>query len=53
MFEIITYAFVGFIFTYAIVDRICKCIEHNHLSEDVKKNTEENAKEINTDNYIL
>lgn len=53
MFEIIIYAFVGFIFIYAIVDRVCKCIEHKHLSEAVKKNDAKDSKEVNTDNYIL
>lgn len=53
MFEIIIYAFVGFIFIYAIVDRVCKCIEHKHMSEAVKNNCAKECKEANIDNYIL
>lgn len=47
-FEIVLFAFVAFIFVYAVVDRICRCVEHRDEYREVTK-----AKEENVDKYIL
>lgn len=53
MFEIVIYAFVGFIFVYAIIDRVCKCVEHKHASEVAKLEQNKANENTEVDKYIL
>ena len=53
MFEIVVYAFIGFIFVYAIIDRVCKCVEHKHTLEVVKQNQSKTDENAEVDKYIL
>lgn len=57
-FEIVLFAFVAFIFVYAVVDRICRCVEHRHISDSIGKNPAcaemiKKSIEEDLDKYIL
>lgn len=53
MFEIVIYAFIGFIFVYAITDRVCKCVEHKYATEVIKLTQNKADENAEIDKYIL
>lgn len=53
MFEIVVYAFIGFIFVYAITDRVCKCVEHKYATEVLKLAQNKTDENTEIDKYIL
>lgn len=53
MFEIVIYAFIGFIFVYAITDRVCKCVEHKYTTEVIKLTQNKADENAEVDKYIL
>lgn len=53
MFEIVIYAFIGFIFVYAITDRVCKCVEHKYATEVIKLTQNKVDENAEVDKYIL
>ena len=53
MFEIVVYAFIGFIFVYAIIDRVCKCVEHKYATEVIKLAQNKSDEHAEVDKHIL
>lgn len=53
MFEIVVYAFIGFIFVYAIIDRVCKCVEHKNATKVIKLKQNKVDENSEIDKYIL
>ena len=52
VFNIILFVVVGFICIYAIIDRICKCVEHNHVAKSFEKAIAEGKANIVDNKYI-
>lgn len=52
VFNIMLFVVVGFICTYAIIDRICKCIEHKHIEKTFEKLISEGKVSIADQKYI-
>ncbi len=46
MFESVIYIFIGFICSYAIIDRICKCIEYRNAAKIYQKFNEDASKAV-------
>ena len=51
-FEIMLFAVIGFICVYAIIDRICKCIEQKYIAKAFEKSIEEGKATIVDKKYI-
>ena len=52
VFNIMLFVVVGFICTYAIIDRICKCVEQKYIAKAFEKSIEEGKVSIVDNKYI-